>query len=113
MTEVNFQLSDVERLATTLDAVDLNDSDRATLHAVFALAGQAAAAETEDEVSGFSAPSISSGLFGSFQLGGTSGGTAPSSLLLQTAHSQLLQTQSGIEQSMSNTDSAITANIKQ
>jgi hypothetical protein len=110
---MTFELSDVERLATTLDAVDLDDSDRVTLHAVFALAGQAAAAETEDEVSGFSGPSASSGLFGSFQLGGTSGATGASSLLLQTAHSQLLQTQSNIEQAMSNTDSAITANIKQ
>jgi hypothetical protein len=53
MTETTLDLGDVERLATTLDAVSLDEKDRATLHAVFALAGQAAAAGS-DEVSGFS-----------------------------------------------------------
>jgi hypothetical protein len=47
-----FDLKDIERLATTLDAVNLDDEDRATLHAVFALAGRAAG--EKDEVSGFS-----------------------------------------------------------
>ena len=73
MTETTFELADVERLAATLDAVDLDDTDRATLHAVFALAGRAAADERENEVSGFLLPAIRGGLMGSFQLDGTSG----------------------------------------
>ena len=52
MTETTFDLGDVERLAATLDAVNLDERDWATLHAVFALAGQAAAGGS-DEVSGF------------------------------------------------------------
>lgn len=52
-TETNFDLRDVERLAATLHAVSLDEKDRATLHAVFALAGQAAAGGS-DKVSGFS-----------------------------------------------------------
>jgi len=58
-------LSDIEHLATTLDAVDLDDTDRATLRTVFALAGQAAGGEG-DEVSGFSIV---------YQMPGGSGGT--------------------------------------
>jgi hypothetical protein len=53
MTETTLELADVECLAATLDAVDLDDKDRATLHAIFALAGQATAGQS-DEVSGFS-----------------------------------------------------------
>ena len=45
-------VNDVKRLAETLDTADLGDKDRATLHAVFALAGQAVS--QDDEVSGFS-----------------------------------------------------------
>jgi type VI protein secretion system component Hcp len=74
MTEMTFDLADVERLATTLDAIKLDDSDRSTLHAVFALAGQAAAGQSEDEVSGFSFPRLSGGLIGTFQTGGSGGG---------------------------------------
>jgi hypothetical protein len=87
MTEMTFDLADVERLAATLDVlcVGLDDKDRATLHAVFALAGQAVAGENEDEVSGFSLQStggdgspgaiifvggiLSGGVFDSFSLG--------------------------------------------
>jgi len=64
-------MGDVERLASALDGIDLNDKDRATLHAVFALAGQAAGGESESEVSGFLLPAIRGGL-GSFQ--GSDGG---------------------------------------
>ncbi len=59
-------LRDVERLASTLDAANLDDTDRATLHAVFALAGQAVAGEG-DEVSGFSIV---------YQMPGGAGGTS-------------------------------------
>jgi len=57
-------LRDVERLASTLDAA--NDTDRATLHAVFAPAGQAVAREG-DVVSGFSIV---------YQMPGGAGGTS-------------------------------------
>jgi hypothetical protein len=50
-------MDDVERVATKLDAIDLTDEDRTTLHAVFALAGQAAGAGG-DEVSGFALDAI-------------------------------------------------------
>jgi hypothetical protein len=61
MSETTFELADVERLAATLDDVELDDRDLATLHAVFALAGQAAAGEgAEGEVSGFSFQSYTS-----------------------------------------------------
>jgi len=53
MTETTFDLGDVERLVAALDGVSLDEKDRATLHAIFALAGQAAAGGS-DEVSGFS-----------------------------------------------------------
>jgi hypothetical protein len=80
MDETTFKLADVERLAAILDAkcVDLDDKDRTLLHGIFALAGQASAGEPE-EVSGFGLlpfePTTS--LFGSFQLGGTTGGPGP------------------------------------
>ena len=70
MTEITFTLSDVERLAATLDGVDLDDKNRATLHTIFALAGQVLTGESDAEVSGFSfhdIPGISPGLLGSFQ----------------------------------------------
>jgi hypothetical protein len=87
MSETTFELSDVEHLAAKLDAVDLDEKDRATLHAIFALAGQAVAGESEneDEVSGFSFQGVggdgspgaiifvggitSGGVFDSFSLG--------------------------------------------
>ncbi len=58
-------VTDIEHLATTLDGVHLDDADRATLRAVFALAGQAVAGEA-DEVSGFSIV---------YQMPGGAGGT--------------------------------------
>ncbi len=70
MTEATFELADVERLASTLDALDMGVKDRATLHAIFALAGQAARGENEDEVSGFTIsilPVIAGDLLGSFR----------------------------------------------
>ena len=80
MSEKAFALGDVERLAAALDTkcADLDDRDQATLHAVFTLAGRAAAVGNEDEVSGFgSSPQAiifvggitQGGLFNSFQLG--------------------------------------------
>jgi hypothetical protein len=69
MTEATIDLNDVKRLAAALDAVDLEDRDRATLHAVFALAGRAVADSHDDEVSGFSltnVPVVSSNLLSSF-----------------------------------------------
>ncbi len=70
MSEMTLDLADVKHLAATLDAFELDDKDRATLHAIFALAGQAAGGSGE-EVSGFSSPSISGGLLASFQHGST------------------------------------------
>jgi hypothetical protein len=82
MTETTFELADVKRLAAALDVVELGSRDRATLHAIFALAGQAIAGHNEIEVSGFQfdpvvieivgRPTTGAGesLFGSFQLGG-------------------------------------------
>jgi hypothetical protein len=52
-----FDLSDLERLSTVLDALELDEKNRATLHAVFALAGMATAG-SEDEVSGFALLSL-------------------------------------------------------
>jgi hypothetical protein len=52
MTEKSFDLGDVERLAATLEVASLDEKDRGTLQALFALAGQAAAGGS-DEVSGF------------------------------------------------------------
>jgi hypothetical protein len=77
-------LADVERLATVLDEAELDEEDRATLHAVFALAGRAAArdgapdadADADDEVAGFSFSTDPNSLLGSFQLGGSSGGSS-------------------------------------
>ncbi len=69
MTEVTIGMSDVERLAARLDAVDLSDEDRSALHAIFGLAGRAIntdAGADADEVSGFALESI--------QWGGSSGG---------------------------------------
>ena len=74
MAQGDFDTSDVAHLATELDAVQLDERDRATLHAVFALAGKAVEHEGEDEVSGFSFPVVPTSLFDSFQLGGTTGG---------------------------------------
>jgi hypothetical protein len=88
VADTTFTIADVERLAGVLDSVELDDQDRRTLHAVFALAGSAVAGE-DDEVSGFAfdaylsikgsnngaiAPSknpATGGLFGSFTLGVT------------------------------------------
>ena len=54
MTETPFELADVERLSAALDDLDLNDKNRATVQAVFALAGHAVAGQVEEgEVSGF------------------------------------------------------------
>lgn len=66
MSDEGFELEDVQRLAATLDTVELGEKDRALLHAIFALAGQAtgAAGGPDDEVSGFAA--LPGGLFGSF-----------------------------------------------
>ena len=72
MTGSTFDPSDVERLAAHLDAVDLDEKDRATLHTVFALAGQATAGQQDHEVSGFAFAACdmaSPNLFGSFQWG--------------------------------------------
>ena len=83
MTDRALKLADVERLATTLDSVNLDETDRATLHAIFALAGHAAGDDTTDEVAGFLLPAImpiggggvpdfeygGSSLIGSFQWG--------------------------------------------
>ncbi len=73
MTDVTLELADVERLAGALDAIDLDDKNRATLHAIFGLAGQATAGENEAEVRGYvdeASPRILSGnLIGSFQWG--------------------------------------------
>lgn len=68
MTETTLQPGDVERLASALEplCVDFDAKDRATLHAIFALAGKSAAGEAEDEVSGFALPGT---LFDSFQWG--------------------------------------------
>ncbi len=77
MTDKTFELADVEHLAATLDPLDLDDQDRATLHAIFALAGQQAT--SGDEVGGFDAaspklyvvsgPDTTGSLLGSFQWG--------------------------------------------
>ncbi len=74
-------LSHVERLAAALDAVELGEEDRATLHAIFALAGCTAAQGTadgagEEEVGGFSFSIVPDSLLGSFQLGGSAGGSS-------------------------------------
>jgi hypothetical protein len=71
------RLADVERLAAALEAAELGEEERAMLHAVFALAGSAAAqgaSDGEDEVAGFSLSVVPDSLLGSFQLGGTTGG---------------------------------------
>jgi hypothetical protein len=79
MTEASLDLADVEHLASTLEALDLGVEDRATLHAIFALAGRAARAVVEDDVSGFTIsvrPVIPGDLLGSFRGGTpTQGGT--------------------------------------
>ncbi len=58
MSETSLGIDDVERLAAILDSVELGESNRATLQAVFALAGQAAGADA-DEVGGFSFDAVS------------------------------------------------------
>jgi len=77
VTETTFDLADVEHAAAALDRLDLEERDRAVLHAIFARAGEATAAE-EGEVSGFSlnftlvggeAPDLNGNLMGSFQWG--------------------------------------------
>ena len=60
MSETSLRIEDVERLAAILDAVELGERNRATLRAVFALAGQAAGA-AGDEVGGFSFETLSCG----------------------------------------------------
>jgi len=60
MSETSLRIEDVERLAAILDAVELGERNRATLRAVFALAGQAAGA-AGDEVGGFSFETLSWG----------------------------------------------------
>ncbi len=71
---MQIELSDVERLAADLDGVELDEKDRATLHAIFGLAGEATGAN-EGEVRGFDwngssgddLPAIGGGgLFGTF-----------------------------------------------
>ena len=87
MTETTFDLGDVKRLAAALDAFDLEDQDRDALRAIFALAGQAAAGDNENEVSGFaldaadglllpaiSHANIGGSLFASFQWGARKAG---------------------------------------
>jgi hypothetical protein len=70
VADSTLDLGDVERLAGILDAVELDEQDRTTLHAVFALAGQAA---SSDEVSGFAFDTyLSTG-----GAGGAGGGTPP------------------------------------
>ena len=79
MTETTIDLADVQRLAATLDAVNLDSKDRATAHAVFAVAGQGTVGVNDDEVSGFAvdaflrfdsaSPSLTGNLFDSFQWG--------------------------------------------
>jgi len=73
MSDERFELEDVQRLAATLDTVELGEKDRALLHAIFALAGQATGAtgDPDDEVSGFAA--LAGGLFGSFVTPPTAG----------------------------------------
>ena len=67
-----FTMSDVERLAARLDPVcaELDERDRDLLHAVFAWAGQAVAAEAA-EVEGFdaSSPAMVGGLADTFGRG--------------------------------------------
>ena len=82
MTETTFELADVEHLAATLDVVELDEKDRATLHAIFALAGTATSVN-EDEVTGFAvdafiwfdhaSPNLTGNLLGSFQWGSRHG----------------------------------------
>ncbi len=69
-------LSDIERLALRLDAMDLGDADRATLRAVFALAGQAVAG-AGDEVSGFGTmpPDVPGSSVPGFEYGGMADGS--------------------------------------
>ena len=82
MTDRTLKLANVDRLANTLDSVSLDETDRATLHAIFALAGHATGDDTTDEVAGFLLPAImpiggsvpdieygGSSLIGSFQWG--------------------------------------------
>lgn len=73
MSDVTLELADVERLAGALEAIDLDDENRANLHAIFVLAGRAKAEESEADVTGFvdeaSPRVLGADLFGSFQWG--------------------------------------------
>src|SRR5580692_11433084 len=79
MTTRTFGPADIERLATKLDPLctDLEADDVATLHAVFAWAGQAVAAQESSEVGGFAfdAYTTASSLGGSFAGGASHTGT--------------------------------------
>jgi hypothetical protein len=56
--DTTFTAADVERVAAQVDArcADLGEADRRVLEGVFALAGTAAAAQLDDDVSGFLMP---------------------------------------------------------
>jgi hypothetical protein len=71
MTNPSIDLGAVEHLATTLDGIDLAPADRATLHTVFALAGQGATDRAGDDVTGFGlvVHPPTGGLMGSFMSG--------------------------------------------
>jgi hypothetical protein len=86
MSETSYELSDVERLSVILDDVirDWDEPDRQLMHVLFARAGEAYPAESDDEVSGYTIswrmlpavhgqggapPDPCDNLFESFQLG--------------------------------------------